>query len=68
MLEQAGAELGQAQLKIWFGGFCFVNLIEKMWFNVFDLVHLVLYILDILLGRFNFVDMISRFGLVNLIQ
>ena len=61
---QAGAELGQAQLKLGleftslfrifgFSGFSFyfIGLIEKI-----SLVYLVLYISNILLCRLNFVD------------
>ena len=45
----------------------FAGLIEKIWFGIFGLVHLVLYISDILLGRFDFVDAVlyiwfNRFG------
>ena len=74
--KQAGAELGQAQLKLGldftpifcrfgFSGFIFyfIGLIEKI-----GLVYLVLYISNILLNRFNFVDIFCRLGLVNMVQ
>ena len=70
MSKQAGAELGQAQLKpgldftpffcrfIGFSGFSFycIGLIEKNFFGIFGLVYLILYISNTLHGLFNFVD------------
>ena len=50
-------------------GFSFVGWTEKIWFGVFASVYLVLYISNILLGTFNFVDLVwkiwlNRLGLV----
>ena len=69
-MKQAGAELGQAQLKLGldftpflfsvdlvFSRFCLIVLIEfKVLMNRFGSVYLVLYIPNILLGRIDFVD------------
>ena len=40
-----------------FVGFCFVGFIEKIWLSMLGSVYLVHYISNILLGRFNFVDL-----------
>ena len=66
------AELGQAQLKLEldisliFSRFCSIVL------NRFGSVYLVLYISNILLGRFDFVDSVlkvwfGKFGSINLV-
>ena len=75
-MKQAGAELGQAQLKlrldftpifcrfVGFSGFSFyfIGLIEKIWFGIHGSLHFKH------LRRFNFVDFFCRLGLVNLVQ